>query len=265
MTKKLLAFFSIGLVIFILDILFEDLSDDKTIVIFDSELNGLIDTWTRQVGREPNKSELNGIINQLVDEEILYREALKLGLDKNDIIIKRRLSQKIGFLKQEEVKMPSADEVEEYFKNNQSAYLVPKKYTFTHIYFNADKDGKNRALKALNLWKKNNDLPYGDPFLLGKNFSLKTSKEIARSFGEDFSDAIDKAIINDWSGPYESSYGSHLVFVSAVAEEKVPELKEIRSLLISDIQMQQEQDNFKLYLDNLRNEYKVQVNPEFIN
>ena len=95
MTKKLLAFFSIGLVIFILDILFEDLSDDKTIVIFDSELNGLIDTWTRQVGREPNKSELNGIVNQLVDEEILYREALKLGLDKNDIIIKRRLSQKI--------------------------------------------------------------------------------------------------------------------------------------------------------------------------
>ena len=95
--------------------------------------------------------------------------------------------------------------------------------------------------------------------------SLKTSKEIARSFGEDFSDAIDKAIINDWIGPYESSYGSHLVFVSAVAEEKVPELKQIRSLLISDIQMQQEQDTFKLYLDNLRNEYKVQVNPELIN
>ena len=197
--------------------------------------------------------------------ETLFGEALKLDLDKNDIIIKRRLSQKIGFLKQEEVKMPSADEVEEYFKNNQSAYLVPKKYTFTHIYFNADKDGKNRALKALNLWKKNKDLPYGDPFLLGKNFSLKTSKEIARSFGEDFSDAIDKAIINDWTGPYESSYGSHLVFVSAVAEEKVPELKEIRSLLISDIQMQQEQDNFKFYLDNLRKEYKVQVNPELIN
>ena len=146
MTKKLLAFFSIGLVIFVLDILFEDLSDDKTIVIFDSELNGLIDTWTNQVGREPNENELNGIINQLVDEEILYREALKLGLDKNDIIIKRRLSQKIGFLKQEEVKMPSAKEVEEYFKNNQSTYLVPKKYTFTHVYFNTDKDGKNIKL-----------------------------------------------------------------------------------------------------------------------
>ena len=265
MTKKLLAFFSIGLVIFVLDILFEDLSDDKTIVIFDSELNGLIDTWTNQVGREPNENELNGIINQLVDEEILYREALKLGLDKNDIIIKRRLSQKIGFLKQEEVKMPSAEEVEEYFKNNQSTYLVPKKYTFTHVYFNTDKDGKNRALKALSLWKKNDELPYGDPFLLGKNFSLKTSKEIARSFGENFSNDVDGASVDDWAGPYESSYGSHLIFVSSVVEERVPELKQIGSLLISDIQMQQKEDNFKLYLDNLRNEYEVRVNIKLIN
>ena len=104
MIKRLLAFFSIGLLIFVLDTLFEDLSDDKTIVIFDSELKGLVDTWTSQVGRKPNKQELSAIINQLVDEEILYREALSLGLDKNDIIIKRRLSQKIGFLKQEEVK-----------------------------------------------------------------------------------------------------------------------------------------------------------------
>ena len=75
MTKRLLAFLSIGFLIFLLDILFEDFSDDKTIVIFDTELKGLIDTWTNQVGREPNENEFNGIINQLVDEEILYREA----------------------------------------------------------------------------------------------------------------------------------------------------------------------------------------------
>ena len=161
--------------------------------------------------------------------------------------------------------MPSAEEVEEYFKNNQSTYLVPKKYTFTHVYFNTDKDGKNRALKALSLWKKNDELPYGDPFLLGKNFSLKTSKEIARSFGENFSNDVDGASVDDWAGPYESSYGSHLIFVSSVVEERVPELKQIGSLLISDIQMQQKEDNFKLYLDNLRNEYEVRVNTKLIN
>ena len=134
MTKRLLAFFSIGLFIFILDILFEDFSDDKTIIIFDVELQGLIDTWTNQVGRGPSKKELNGIINQLVEEEILYREALNLGLDKNDIIIKRRLSQKIGFLKQEEIRLPTSKEIKKYFENNQSTYVLPQQYSFTHIY-----------------------------------------------------------------------------------------------------------------------------------
>jgi hypothetical protein len=143
--------------------------------------------------------------------------------------------------------------------------LVPKKYTFTHVYFNTDKDGRNRALKALNLWKKDKELPNGDPFLLGKNFSLKSSKEIARSFGENFSNEVDGASVKDWTGPYESSYRSHLIFVSSVEEERVPELKQIVSLLVSDIQMEQKEDNFKLYLDNLRNEYKVEVNTNLIN
>ena len=101
--------------------------------------------------------------------------------------------------------------------------------------------------------------------MLGKNFSLKSSKEIARSFGENFSNEVDGASVNDWTGPYESSYGSHLIFVSSVEEERVPELKQIGSLLVSDIQMEQKEDNFKLYLDNLRNEYKVQVNTNLIN
>ncbi|MEO1955084.1 MAG: peptidylprolyl isomerase [Gammaproteobacteria bacterium] len=265
MTKKLLAFFSIGLFIFILDILFEDFSDDKTIVIFDSELKGLLDTWTNQVGREPNEQELSAIINQLVDEEILYREALNLGLDKNDIIIKRRLAQKIGFLKQEEVEPLTNKEIEEFFNNNKPNYLVPKQYTFTHIYFNTDRDGNNRALKAFKDWKEIGELPYGDPFLLGKNFSLKTSKEVARAFGENFAEEIKKVSVNNWFGPLKSSYGSHLVFINSVVEERMPELKEVRVQLISDLQLKQKEDDFRVYLDNLREKYKVQVNSNLVN
>ena len=265
MTKKLLAFFSIGLFIFILDILFEDLSDDKTIVIFDSELQGLVDTWTNQVGREPNEQELSAIINQLVDEEILYREALNLGLDKNDIIIKRRLAQKIGFLKQEEVEPLTNKEIEEFFNKNKRDYLVPKQYTFTHIYFNADRDGSNRALKAFKDWQEIGELPYGDPFLLGKNFSLKTPKEVARAFGENFAEEIKEVSVNNWFGPLKSSYGSHLVFINSIVEERMPELKEVRAQLISDLQLKQKEDGFRVYLDNLRKKYKVQVNTNLVN
>ena len=101
MTKKLLSFLSRGLAIVLVDIWFYSGNQEKTIVLYDDEINSLIETWTVQVGRPPNDQDLQGIINQLVEEEILYREALSLGLDKYDIIIKRRLAQKIGFLKQE--------------------------------------------------------------------------------------------------------------------------------------------------------------------
>ena len=100
MKQRLFIFLILGIIILSADLMFNDESEDK-ITIFESEINSLIGTWVDQVGREPTIQEIDGIIKQLLDEEILYREALKLGLDKNDIIIKRRLAQKIGFLRQE--------------------------------------------------------------------------------------------------------------------------------------------------------------------
>ena len=111
MKQRLFIFLILGIIILSADLMFNDESEDK-ITIFESEINSLIGTWVDQVGREPTIQEIDGIIKQLLDEEILYREALKLGLDKNDIIIKRRLAQKIGFLRQEaDSSLPSEDEV----------------------------------------------------------------------------------------------------------------------------------------------------------
>ena len=93
-----------------IDIVFNEDSPNK-ITIYESELDSLINTWITQVGREPTNEEIDGIIKQLIDEEMLYREALKLGLDKNDIIIKRRLAQKISFLKQESISSNPSEEV----------------------------------------------------------------------------------------------------------------------------------------------------------
>ena len=100
MKQRLFIFLLLGIFILTTDLIFNDENENK-ITIFESEINSLIGTWVNQVGREPTVQEVDGIIKQLLDEEILYREAIKLGLDKNDIIIKRRLAQKIGFLRQE--------------------------------------------------------------------------------------------------------------------------------------------------------------------
>ena len=123
MKQKLLIFFSIGLMIFAIDIVFNEDSSNK-VTIYESELDSLINTWVTQVGREPTNEEIDGIIKQLIDEEILYREALKLGLDKNDIIIKRRLAQKISFLKQESIsRNPSEDAIRDYYNINKVTKL----------------------------------------------------------------------------------------------------------------------------------------------
>ena len=124
-----------------MDIWLDTSNQDKTIVLYDDEINALIETWTAQVGRPPNDQDLQGIINQLVEEEILYREALKLELDKDDIIIKRRLAQKIGFLKQEEQsQLPTETELKEYFKSKEAKYYIDKRLSFSHLYFSKEKN-----------------------------------------------------------------------------------------------------------------------------
>ena len=152
MKQRLLIFFIFGIVILIADLFFNN-EDDNKITIFESEVNSLINTWVTQVGREPTMSEVDGIIKQLLDEEILYREAIKLGLDKNDIIIKRRLAQKIGFLRQEgDTSLPTESEVNDFYNRNLDKYYVEKRITFSHVYFSESKADKDDASKACLLY-----------------------------------------------------------------------------------------------------------------
>ena len=117
MKNKILVFFIIGFVLYLIDVGLNNY-DDKEIFISDSEITSLITAWRSQVGRNPNDDEVARIINDLVQEEILYREALKLGLDQDDRIIKRRLAQKLSFLKQESVeKLPSSQELKDFFND----------------------------------------------------------------------------------------------------------------------------------------------------
>ncbi|MEL0236723.1 MAG: peptidyl-prolyl cis-trans isomerase, partial [Gammaproteobacteria bacterium] len=133
MSLRIIIFFLIGLLIFILDIGFNAEQDSKDIYISDQELTSLLSAWESQVGRAPSDDEIVNIINNFVQEEILYREALLLGLDQEDQIIKRRLAQKITFLKQETIpEDPSEEELKEFFEVNKNAYYVPATYSFSH-------------------------------------------------------------------------------------------------------------------------------------
>ena len=260
MKQKLLIFFSIGLFIFVIDIVFNEDSPNK-ITIYESELDSLINTWITQVGREPTNEEIDGIIKQLIDEEMLYREALKLGLDKNDIIIKRRLAQKISFLKQESISSnPSEEEIKEYYGNHTDDYFVESTYTFSHIYFSEDNQAQSRSIKALQSIQQGEEPSlFGDPFLLGKNFSIKTSKELKRSFGDQFSDSIKDLDIKKWDGPISSEYGEHLIFLNSYTDSFLPELSQVRSIVVSDILAREQSQSTAKYLEKLREEYEIEI------
>ena len=141
MSKKLILFLGIGLSIFLVDLFLNPPNEDKTIYISNEEVIALINTWNLQVGREPNNDEIRSIIDSLIEEEILYREALRLGLDSEDRIIKRRLAQKISFLKQETLSTePEIEKLEKFYEESKESYLIPQNFSFTHLYFAENKN-----------------------------------------------------------------------------------------------------------------------------
>ena len=264
MKQRLFIFLILGIVILFVD-LFSNKENENNITIFESEINSLIGTWVNQVGREPTLQEIDGIIKQLLDEEILYREAIKLGLDKNDIIIKRRLAQKIGFLRQEAVSsVPTEEELNVFYESNKEKYKVEKKITFSHIYFSDEESNSDQAISALNQIKSGSSTSnFGEPFLLGKNFSSKTITEIERSFGSNFSDKIQTAAVKEWAGPLLSEYGYHLVYINSITDPFLPNLKDIENLVASDVIIEKQNNSVKEYLKELRSKYQIEILADF--
>ena len=148
MKSRIGLFILIGLFLYIVDYRFSYDEDLNQIIIPDDEILGLIDTWRDQVGRDPSDEEIVRIINNLVNEEILYREALKLELDKNDRIIKRRLAQKVEFLKQDD-RQPSSADLEKFHEENKSKYVVEDLFSFSHYFFSDQDNSEARARESL--------------------------------------------------------------------------------------------------------------------
>lgn len=261
--KNVFAFLLIGIAILILDFLFNYSEDEFNIFISDQEIESLIQAWEVQVGRPPEENEIIGLINDLIREEILYREALRLNLDNEDRIIKRRLAQKITFLREESsISPPSGEELEFFYKKNIERYFLPRKFSFTHYYFAKEKDSRKRASQALEMVKEGK-LPESDPYMLGKNFVEKSSNEIERSFGSEFITIFKKPSLDIWMGPVKSIYGHHLIKILKITPERTPELKEIKEKVEIDYYLKEKQLSLEKYLDELRKKYKIIINPTY--
>ena len=263
MKTKIFLFFIIGFFIYLVDIGLNPKENPKQIYISDQEVLSLVSAWESQVGRKPTEDEITRIINNLIEEEILYREALLLGLDQEDRIIKRRLAQKISFLKQETlIDKPSNKDLLQFYDNNKDRYYVEPTYTFTHYFFTAENNSLIRATNGLNQLLNSPINIESDPFFLGKNFVNKNNDEISRNFGKIFSKNFsDDMTMNEWIGPFKSSFGHHIIKVNASTLGYYPVITEVLNQIEIDLLAEKKESAIRGYINSVKLEYKIFVNP----
>lgn len=233
-----------------------------------AEIQRLQEVWTRQWGHAPDSTQTQNLINDYIRDEVMYREALASGLDKEDTIIRRRLVEKMEFLSQELASAdPSEQDLQAYFQQNREKFRVPAQMAFTHIYFSTAKRGSNaegdaaRALAKLRIARTSADAVsgVGDAFMLQNHYPLQTQQQIMELFGEEFARELFQAEPGAWYGPIRSSYGFHLVQALQTLPSRVPELAEVRSEVRTDFKNQRLQIASERFYGQLRKRYRVDI------
>jgi parvulin-like peptidyl-prolyl isomerase len=209
------------------------------IVLTEDDLGQLHIAFTAQWRRLPTPEELAGLINSRVREEILYREALALGLDKEDTIVKRRMAQKMEFLAEDlsDLREPTTEELRAWFEKNSGQFVLPARATFRHLYFSPDRRGQGARADAIHALKKlagkSEDSPVAaalaDPFMFQDYYGDRTPEQLAKEFGPNFAQSLFQLKPGAWRGPIESGYGWHLVWVDSITPSRVPEFEEVES------------------------------------
>jgi peptidyl-prolyl cis-trans isomerase C len=245
---------------------------DKRIVVRAADIEGLAATWRQQWGRAPTREELKRLIEAHVRDEILYREALALGLDRNDTIVRRRLMQKMEFIGEGVVAddAPPAAELERFFRAEAERYREPAKVSFSHVYFSRDRRGERAepdaraALRALRSPAGDtvDGVGLGDPFLLRSDYAERSQRDVGEIFGAPFAGAVFQLEPGAWQGPIESAYGVHLVRVRKRSESRLPALEAIRPRVLADWRERRRKEANGDFYAQLRARYDVELDDD---
>jgi peptidyl-prolyl cis-trans isomerase C len=208
------------------------------IELTEDDLRQLEVAWAAKWQRPPAPEELRNLVAAKVREEILYREGLALGLDKEDTIVKRRLAQKVEFLSEDvsTLRDPGAKELKAWFEKNASSFALPSRVTFRHLYFSCDGRGERSRIDATRARAKlagqAADSPaavnLADPFMYQSYYADRTPEYVTNVFGTKFAQALAQLKpAASWQGPIESGFGWHLVWVDSLTPGRVPNFEEV--------------------------------------
>jgi hypothetical protein len=242
---------------------------DKTIVVSAAEVEWMQTSWKKRWNRPPTAQEMDSMVQQYIRETVLYREALTMGLNKHDQVIRRRLAQKLEFLAKDLAALtsPTEEELQAYFNAHWDRYQQPARYTFTQVFFDPDKRGDATLADAekikATLIEKGDAIEsagaLGDGFMLQNYYPEKDRAEIQKFFGGGFTKSLVALSPGQWHGPVLSGYGMHLVYVSHISEPPAPVFAELRERVAQDWKTDKGEELNEKFYANLRDRYTIVI------
>jgi hypothetical protein len=214
------------------------------IVVTPGTIEHLVAGFTRTWQRPPSPAELDGLVQEFVREELATREAIAMGLDADDTIIRRRLRQKLEFLIEDAAAAapPTEEELARYLAEHEERYRIDPQVTLRQVYVSRDRRGAATEVDAERLLEELRALgpdaaleEKGDALMVPQELDLATRSDVARLFGDAFAAAVFELEPGRWNGPIESGYGPHLVFVSRFQEGSLPPLDAVRQQVERDL------------------------------
>jgi len=234
-----------------------DAGEPGKIVVTQSQVESLVTGFTRTWQRPPTNLELEGLVREYIREEVSTREALALGLDKDDSVIRRRLRQKLEFVSDSVATQadPTDEALQKYLQAHAESFRGQRQFTFSQVYLDPQKHGENlnrdinQLLAQLRLAGNRPDLSkLGDSLLLEQDFKDVSVGDVSKQFGEKFAAKLVELPVGEWSGPIESGYGLHLVIVNERKDGSLPALADVRETVKRDwVNAQRSETNEKFY------------------
>ena len=235
------------------------------IVVTQGDIDQLIAVFGTTRQRTPTKEELQGLVEDFVRNEIYYREAIAIGLDRDDAVMKQRMRMRMEFIMEDVTSRlePTDEDLKAFMKKYPENYLIDPQLSFRQVYVNYDKRGKNAESDARQILVQLNagadPDSVGDPFLLESEIKLSPLWDISKQFGEPFSKSLLELKQGRWEGPVRSGYGIHLVFVKKRVGGRLPELKEVREALKRDWTYERQKELKDAAYAKIRERYTVTV------
>jgi hypothetical protein len=266
--EPLLHFLFIGAGLFIL---FNQIGEpavnaDRRIIITQADLDFLATSWLRSTGRPATALEREQQLEHYIREQVLSREAMAMGLDKDDVIVRRRLAKKMEYLFNDLsfIPEPTESELTNFLSEHASKFTRPADITFRQIFFNPDHRGKKAGEDAEELLKqlKETDteadtIDMGDRSLLPYMLNNARKNEITSMYGRQFTNQVFTLPVAIWHGPVISENGIHLVYINSRTQARLPPLAEIREIVAKEWRTMKQQANNKIFYQSLLQRYEI--------